>query len=412
MIRVKRPVLWGIVLSVASASGCADSTGPADPDVDDVGPPTLFITQPRQAYSAIRVRWSATPKNAGGTFTAGQNQLLRNGQPFDVRGVVYVPGYPGHLPWETEAAWSLPEKLANSIRRDLEQIDAMGANTVRFWGAPRHAYEVIADLGTLNFIQTIWVDTEVADLHDPAFKELTRTYIRTVIDRIHEAFPDGSAPIVAYLIGNEISEQTIRATNSAHPGLDRYEGLHVRTGPGLNASEVFLAEMADYVKQYELDRYGVMQLVSYANQIRTADLIDTPFLDFRSHNVYPYDIPYLRPGTNPGTASGTFLQGWIEELKARHPDVPLLVTETGLSVSPNAPHLGPPNYGYGGNTELEQAAGLLQALNDVATARVPLAGVVIHEFLDAWWKFGLEDSFTQDPDDVEEWFGLARLGGS
>jgi hypothetical protein len=323
-----------------------------------------------------------------------------------------VPGYPGHLPWEIEGAWSLPERLRNSIDRDLAQIADMGANTVRLWGAPSYVYEAIADLGTLYFIQTLWIDTEVDDLHDPGFKESTRAYVRSVVDRIHRAFPDGSAPLVAYLVGNELSEGTLLATNSAHPELRRYEGEHVSTGPGLNASEVFLAEMADYVKGYEADRYGVTHLVSYANQLRTADLLDTPFLDFRSHNVYPYDIPYLRPGTASGTVTGTLLQGWVEELKARHPDVPLLVTETGLSVSPNAPHLGPPSYGYGGNTELEQETGLMGALDDVQTARGPLAGVVVHEFLDAWWKFGLEDSFTQDPDDVEEWFGLVRLAGS
>jgi hypothetical protein len=342
----------------------------------------------------------------------GADRILKDGEPFEIRGVVYVPGYPGYLPWESETAWSLPEKLRNSIDRDLEQIADMGANTVRFWGAPRYAYEALARIGSLHFIQTIWIGTEVDDLHDPGFKESTRAYIRSVVDRIHGVFPNGSAPLIAYLVGNEISESTILATNATHPGLDRYEGRHVRTGPGLNAAEVFLAEIADYLKQYEEDNYGVTHLVSYANQIRTADLIDTPFLDFRSHNVYPYDIPYLRPGTTAGSVSGTFLQGWVEELKARHPEVPLLVTETGLSVSPNAPHLGPPNYGYGGNTEFEQATGLVQALEDVATAREPLAGVVIHELLDAWWKFGLEDSFTQDPDDVEEWFGLVRLAGS
>ena len=48
----------------------------------------------------------------------------------------------------------------------------------------------------------------------------------------------------------------------------------------------------------------------------------------------------------------------------------------------------------------------------MSTARDPLAGVLVHEFLDAWWKTGYEDSLTQDPDDVEEWFGLIRLAGS
>ena len=289
---------------------------------------------------------------------------------------------------------------------------AMGANTVRFWGAPRYAYEALARQGSLSFVQTLWVGTEVADLHDPVFKFQTREYFRSVIDRINQVFPNGSAPLVAYLIGNEISASTIRATDAAHPTLDRYTGTYVRTGSGLTASEVFLAEMADYVKRYEEETWGVRHLVSYSNMIYTADLIDTPFLDFRSFNVYPYDIPWLRPNTAPGSSTGTYLQGWVEELRARHPDVPLLVTETGLSVSPNAPHHGPPNYGYGGNTEFEQATGLVQAVEDVATAREPVAGVIVHELLDAWWKFDLEDSYSQDPNDVEEWFGLVKLSGS
>ena len=92
-----------------------------------------------------------------------------------------------------------------------------------------------------------------------------------------------------------------------------------------------------------------------------------------------------------------------------HPGVPLLITETGLSVSPNAARLGPPNYGYGGNTEAEQATGILQNLGDIATASIAVAGVTINEYLDAWWKFGLEDSLSQDPDAIEEWFGIVRL---
>ena len=90
----------------------------------------------------------------------------------------------------------------------------------------------------------------------------------------------------------------------------------------------------------------------------------------------------------------------------------MLITETGLSVSPNAHQAGPPNYGYGGNTEHEQATGMLQNLEDSNTSLLPTAGVCIHEYLDAWWKFGLQDSYTQDPDDIEEWFGIATLKDS
>jgi hypothetical protein len=373
----------------------------------------LYSTEPRPAYAAIRDQWVDRVEVSGReVFTADNDYILKDGEPFFVKGVVYVPGYPGYLPWDIEVMVSLPEKLRNSIDRDIAQISDMGANTIRLWGAPMYCYQSIKQAGNLFFVQTLWIETEVGDLHDPQFKEDTKSYIRSVIDRIHSVYTDDAPPLIAYLVGNELSESSILATNSQHPGLNGYSGNYISTGQDLNASEVFLAEMADYVKQYEHDTYGVTHLVSYSNDIRTADLIDTPFFDFRSHNTYSYSVPYYRPGTSPGSVSGTLLQGWIEELKGRFPELPLLITETGLSVSPNAPHVGPPDYGYGGNTESEQATGLLQAIEDIETSPTPNAGVIIHEFLDAWWKTGLADSYEHDPDDIEEWFGVIRLIGN
>jgi hypothetical protein len=392
------------------------SCGEVDGPPDEQGPPadTLpFRTEPRPAYTAIKNVWGGQVAVSGNeVFSTDDDYILKDGEPFPIRGLVYVPGYPGYLPWDIETAASLPERLRKSIDRDVAQIAAMGANTIRLWGAPRYCYESIQRAGNLYILQTLWIDTEVSDLHDPQFKEATRGYIRSVIDRIHSVYTDHSPPLIAYLVGNELSESTIRSTNAAHPGLHGYSGNYITAQQNLNASEVFLAEIGDYVKQYEHDTYGVTHLVSYSNDIRTADLIDTPFLDFRSHNTYSYAVPYYRPGTSPGSVSGTLFQGWIEELKARFPDRPLLLTETGLSVSPNAPHVGPPNYGYGGNTESEQATGLLQNIADMETSRFPIAGVIVHEFLDAWWKYGLEDSYSQDPNDVEEWFGIMRLSGN
>ncbi len=373
----------------------------------------LFSTEPRPAYTAIQNQWVDQVEVSGSeVFNTDNDYILKDGEPFFIKGIVYVPGYPGHLPWDIEIASSLPEKLRNSIDRDIAQISAMGANTIRLWGAPKYCYQSIKQAGNLYFLQTLWIDTEVGDLHDPQFKEETKSYIRSVIDRIYSVYNNNSPPLIAYLVGNEMSELSILATNSQHPELNSYSGNYISTGQNLNASEAFLAEMADYVKEYEQDTYGVTHLISYSNDIRTADLIDTPFLDFRSHNTYSYSVPYYRPGTSPGSVSGTLLQGWIEELKSRFPDLPLLITETGLSVSPNASRVGPPNYGYGGNTESEQTTGLLRNIEDIETSQSPNAGVIIHEFLDAWWKFGLEDSYSQDPDDIEEWFGVIRLIGN
>lgn len=343
------------------------------------------------------------------SFTVDDNSILKNNVPFQVKGVVYVPGYPGYLPWEIEKSLSLPDKLKNSISSDIANIKAMGANTIRFWGAPKYCYEALKNAGGLYFIQTIWINGEEPDLQNAVFKENTKSYIREVIDRIYSVFHDNSPPLIAIIIGSELSESSILSTNAAHPQINEFIGNYIKTGSNVTATEAFIAEMADYARTYEFQNYHHISLLSYANEIRTADIIDIPFLDFVSHNVYSYAVPYYRPNTSPGSHSGTLFQGWVEEIKSKHPKIPLLVTETGLSVSPNANHVGAPNYGYGGNTEAEQAAGLLQNINDINTTALPCGGVCIHEYLDAWWKYGLTDSNTHDPDDIEEWFGIVKL---
>ena len=348
------------------------------------------------------------PADSPTTFRVDADFLSKDGERFDLKGVVYVPGQPGYLPWEIEEMTNLPAEVISRIDTDLAGIKALGANTVRLWGAPAYCYEAIRALGGLNVLQTIWIDGDVGDFQDTAFKTQSKIYIRIVVDRAYAAYPDNNPPIVAFLVGNELSEASILSTNQAHPDITSYAGNYF-FADNINASEAFVAEMADYLRTYESETYGRTSLISYANDIRTVHLIDTPFLDFRSQNAYSYAVPFYRPQTLPGSASGTLYQGWVEELKYMHPGVPLLVTETGLSVSPNAVHQGPPNYGYGGNTEEEQASGILQNLTDIQSASMSIAGVIIHEYLDAWWKFGFEDSLSQDPDDVEEWFGIVRL---
>jgi len=346
------------------------------------------------------------------SFGVDDNYILKNNLPFHIKGVVYVPGYPGYLPWEIENSTSLPEELRNNIYTDISNIKAMGANTIRFWGAPKYCYEALKNIEDLNFIQTLWIKGDEPDFQRTEFKENTKSYIREVIDRIYSVFNNNSPPLIGYIIGNELHESSILSTNTAHPDINNFIGNYIITDSNITATEAFIAEMADFARTYEFNTYGKKSLLSYANEIRTADVIDIPFLDFISYNAYSYAVPYYRPNTLPGSSSGTLFQGWIEEIKSKHPSKPLLITETGLSVSPNASHEGPPNYGYGGNTESEQATGLLQNISDINSSILPTAGVCIHEYLDAWWKFGLEDSYSQDPDDIEEWFGIVKLKDS
>lgn len=72
------------------------------------------------------------------SFTVHAHYILKNNLPFHVKGIVYVPGYPGNLPWEIENSTTLSQELKDNIDLDLYSIKAMGANTVRFWGAPKY----------------------------------------------------------------------------------------------------------------------------------------------------------------------------------------------------------------------------------------------------------------------------------
>ena len=380
---------WFAIFSLLLLQSCGGSSGPGN--------------SPTPVVCSTGLEPGCPPAQ----FSVDSDFIYKDGNRFDLKGVVYVPGEPGYLPWEIETMASLPADVIARIDADLAGIKTLGANTVRLWGAPAYCYEAIRALGGLDILQTIWLDGEVGDFQDAAFKSQSKSYIRSIVDRAYAAYPNNDPPIVAFLVGNELSEASILSTNQAHPDIISFTGNYF-IAENINASEAFIAEMADYLRTYEWSTYGRTSLISYANDIRTVDLVDTPFLDFRSQNVYSYAVHYFRPETLPGSASRTLYQGWIEELKYMHPGVPLLVTETGLSVSPNAAHAGPPNYGYGGNTEAEQAAGILQNLADLQSASISVAGVTIHEYLDAWWKFGLEDSLSQDPDDVEEWFGMVR----
>lgn len=344
-----------------------------------------------------------------GEFKMDDHRFFRDGKHFLVKGVVYVPVYPGDLPWEVALKKELPETLKMWIRADLNDMDSMGANTVRLWDVPEFVYQAVKEERKFALIQTIWFDSNTKDLQDPSYKERCKEKIRITLKRIYSVYSrQDPPPILAYIVGSELSRSLIQTTDALHPGRKGYAGEFVSAPAGSSASESFLAEMADYLKTLESEQYGQTNLVSYANEARTYDLIDTPFLDFRSFNVYSYAIlDYAAPDN--GSFTGTFFQGWIEQLKSKYPRMPLLVTETGLSVSPEGPRLGPHEYGYGGNTAEDQARGIAQNWKDVRTAKPPIAGMVVHEYLDAWWKFGKRDSLEHNSGDAEEWFGITEI---
>jgi len=210
------------------------------------------------------------------SYSVNDHNILVNGEILEIRGIVYIPGYPGYLPWEIENSTNLSSNLKNSILDDIAHIKELGANTIRLWGAPEYCYQAVKEVGDLHILQTLWVDGEQSDFFDSVFVENTKNYFRDVINRIYGVFENKQAPVCSYIIGNELSELSIINTNQNHPEITSYTGDYIMTDSSLTASEVFLAQMGDYVKSYIFENYGTLPLVTYSNDIRTDEVIDTP----------------------------------------------------------------------------------------------------------------------------------------
>jgi hypothetical protein len=126
------------------------------------------------------------------------------------------------------------------------------------------------------------------------------------------------------------------------------------------------------------------------------DYINMEVFDFAAYNAYIY---------NPVTISASHgYAGYLSFLKNnRSANMPMIISEFGLSVSPGAPN---PDYGYGGNTPEQQVSGNLLMYRELIDAGSQ--GGCVFQYHDGWWKGGNEN--VHDPV-AEEWFGLIEFSG-
>lgn len=350
-------------------------------------------------------------------FTVDKDYIYLNGKKFLVKGINYMPEYPGELPWELNKLKPFPEKIRKRILNDIKNIKSLHANTIRFWGErPYPCFEGAKKEGLYIFL-TIWINGDIKDYQSANFKNFQKKYIRTIIDQVHNLEGvDYSDIILAYAIGNELAESNIDSTDEKHPEVNHYKGKYITAPVGSTPTECFLAEMADYIKEYENDTYGVKHLVTYSNMQLTDPLLRCGFLDFISFNGYCHDTEIFSKNSD-GSHTGTYYQGWLEKTRERFPNKPLLISEFGLSTAPECVRVGPPTYGDGGNTEEDQANGIAQMWNDIITAKYPVAGGIIFVYQDIWWAPGnIKEPFEIDKEshnenDVHEWYGIVGLEG-
>src|SRR5690242_12496431 len=358
------------------------------------------------------------------TYRAADYSLWRMGpngwDKFYVEGVNVIPAAPG-LTAGTEAA-DIP-----AYTRWLDQAAQLKVNAVQVASLmPPAFYRAFARSGgDMGLMQQIWLDTPSdGDFYKRDFYETVRTEIREAVDALHGHGDvkkrgrrggglyavDVSPKVVGLLLAADLDADMVSANNVKNPARRNYSGRYVSIVDG-SPTEVWFAEMLDYLVKYESDEYGWQHPVAIAN---------TPKMDFLSHpseavatgndsasideaklklgpafqaglfaaySVRPYypDFMIREPryvtardsrGVNP-------VYGYIRDLRGHIP-FPLFISDFGLPSSIGVSHLQPNGWNQGGLSEKQQADILVQVVRSIREAGC--AGVSVFELIDEWYR--------------------------
>jgi hypothetical protein len=388
------------------------------------------------------------PESPQARFRAAEGAMWRlvNGawQKHYIAGVNLSPAAPGYFP----AAPPLDGRIYATY---LQQVEQLNANVVRIYTLlPPSFYRAFKHAGAagsnLLLYQQIWIgEPPQKDLFAAEFLETSKAEIRYVVDAIHgqgdvpksRARPGGlytediADRVGAILLGRNLEPSTVLHTNARHPEKTGYAGAYVSV-QNANATEVWFAQMLDYLVAYQLQRYNWQHPVAVVNwpaldplahpteatlqeearqRIARGEKTEIPqgpqddedaaSIDeakframpafqaglFASYHVYPYypdflahDPGYLSAADRAGQNS---LAGYLKELRARLP-LPLVIGEYGLPASMGVSHFHPAGWHHGGHSEDAQAEMLLRLSQTIRDSGC--AGGIVFELHDEWYK--------------------------
>ncbi len=292
------------------------------------------------------------------------DDIYVNGEKYIVCGIGYAPYRP-----HTSPNKPYPRDY-DVVEKDFQLMKKIGFNTIRNWSG-RDLDEYMMELAHkygLLIIQgmSIWVPP-LADFSDQSF---WNNSLSTVEDEMKINREHGN--IIGYLLMNEpppgkIAQASLAKTNE------------------------FYDLVTAKIKELQPGAY-----VSLANWPRS-DMLETKNWDFICINHYGYDKSHVVNMGYRGYLS------WMERSLAK--DKPLIGTEYGYSMSKR----GEGKFGYGGNTEDEQATGIVNDTYSMIAEKGN--GACIFSWIDEWWKNneGEGDEDRHEETEPEEWFGIVAM---
>jgi tetratricopeptide (TPR) repeat protein len=379
---------------------------------------------------------------------AGEGSMwIKRGPSWDrfyVMGTNLGPAAPGYFP-------GLPPFQGSYYSEWLRYAEQANANVVRaytllppaFYRAYRHH---VQGGGKVRLYQQIWVgDPPGKDLYDSKFVEETKNEIRYVVDAIHgrgdipSKYARGSGVyennlaehVGALLLGRELEASVALRTDLLNPGKNKFGGRYITVSGG-TPTEVWFAEMLDFLVGYETDTYNWQHPVAIVNwppldplrhpteaslaeevriRVRRGEALaapkeveddnDTASIDeskfraqdayqaglFASYHVYPYypdflilDPQYLNARDSEGPNP---MYGYLKKLREKIPH-PLVVTEYGIPNSIGISHFHPYGWHHGGHNEQQQGELLARFTRSIREAGC--AGGVVFSLIDEWYK--------------------------
>lgn len=395
-----------------------------------------------------------------------------------IKGVNLGFGLPGRFPVEFPEEETLYQewfKLISEMGANLIRVYTI--LPPEFYRALKKHNESQKDK-RLFLIQGIWVELpEGSDFRNHKYLNEIKKELRDAVDVIHgnavisqryghahgTYMADISDYVLGFIFGREWEPFEVITFNSKDNNKEfRGKFLSIKDG---NPFEVWLTEMLDYLVSYEINRYKSQRPVAFMNwptldplhhiseatfreevelrrkigeEISVKDFKLSGIFDddaigidehkiivnpsfkggiFASYHVYPYYPDFLR--NEPEYENRIFPDAiryfnYLKDLKNHYRDIPLLISEFGLSTSRGIARYHPEGFHHGGLSEDEQAEGLKRLFFAIKESRA--AGGIVFSWIDEWFKtnwmvreFETNDPFWFNAEDPEESFGLMAV---
>ncbi|MDP2958439.1 MAG: tetratricopeptide repeat protein [Longimicrobiales bacterium] len=371
----------------------------------------------------------------------------RGWEPFYIKGVNLGAALPGRNPSEFPDSATYVRWIADMAGMNANTVRVYTVHPPHFYKALRE-HNLRHPGAPLWLIHGVWTELPEKQKHDylaPAFEEPFFTEMERVVDVLHgraDLAPrpghatgyytaDVSPWTLAHILGREWEPYSAMAFDSLRADFTRWEGRFVSLREG-NPMEAWLAKAADHIVAYETDTYRQQRPVAYTNW-PTLDPLDHPTestrdeevairralgetVDFRpreydndvlgldatrmraspafpagvfaSYHAYPYYPDFMGVQPSYAEAASSFgpsrYFGYLRELKARHPGMPLVISEYGVPASFGSAHLQPQGLHHGGLDEAAMAEGDRRLTRELAEAG--MAGGAVFAWMDEWFK--------------------------